>query len=211
MLMPEITINWAEWLVGFINRDPPDSALADERNAIRYGRRTEALRAEADRDLRWIARNGITATVRERMERVWLERNAPAFWPMVAGMSFDEGGRLVVNAARMKSMEAMVALTLAELVSSDAPVSVGECALGSCERLFVRVKGRAGRPRLCCSDAHQDTYQTQWARELRHLTPAQRKALLALDHRARSIALLRRRERRAFAKLKARAAAAKHK
>jgi hypothetical protein len=167
MLMREITVNWAEWLVSFINKD------AAEENPITYGKRNEALRARAAETVLRIVRNEINPALRESIESSWLERSGWEPWPMNASLTFDEDGRLVVTGAQPKTMVAMAAITIAELVSADSPVEIHECGLSTCPRLFVNVKNRAGRPRKCCSDTHQNTFQTLWARESPDLRAAE--------------------------------------
>jgi hypothetical protein len=185
MLNRETMINWAGGLIGFINGDLNGSDLAggntdfpplpfQRRSAEHY----ESLRARAAKDVRWLITQEIDDAIRRGVGEKWLADDDVvtdtnfAFLPLDAalGFSFSAGKnsgasrRLELWGPRVRSADAYVAITIAELMTTDCPVQVRACALDTCERLFVRELGKKGRPKECCSAAHENTRRTRRAR-----------------------------------------------
>jgi hypothetical protein len=126
----------------------------------RTAKELEALRSRAEGDVRWLITQKIDDPIRRGVAADWLGDSDVITLsdynhiPLDASIDFDSNGRVVLGHPQVRSPDAFVALTIAELISPDCPIQVRECALASCNRLFIRVLKRRGQPRLCCSGAH---------------------------------------------------------
>jgi len=146
--------NTVEQFVEFINR----MKLPFQHRSAKH---LEGLRSRAEETVRWlITREEIDDSIRRGIAADWLANSDVItssdynHVPLDATLDFDSNGRVVMRSPQVRSPEAFVGITLAELISPDCPIQVRACALESCNRLFIRVLKRRGQPRLCCSDAH---------------------------------------------------------
>jgi hypothetical protein len=178
MLNRDTTLSWTRDLVAFINRDVTGMALAQQpahfprlpfqrRRAAHY----EGLRARAEETVRWIISLPEVTTAHRRGIEEWLADRDVVTTPdyslvaMDAGISFDDEGRLVLTTPWLRSLDARVALTIANLATPDCAAEIRTCALDTCSRLFVRERRTPGRPQLCCCDAHANTLRTHRKRQ----------------------------------------------
>lgn len=186
MLDRKARISWTQQLVMFINGDIEGRDLFKEGLGLpplpfqrRSGEHNERLRVRAEKVIREALSSGITAALRRNFADEWLTHDDVAtsaaeydLIPLDTSVDFDDFGYLVATTPRVRSVDAFVALTIAEYLAPDRPVKILECALDGCERLFVRklkiigVRGHPGRKSECCCRAHSATRRTRRKRAL---------------------------------------------
>jgi hypothetical protein len=169
MLDSDTTAAWARRLVAFINRRNTAEEFVASVNPLglpfqrRSAKKLEALRARAESSVRWLLTQEIDDAIRGGELGEWLtDRDAVTDpeWnhvPIDGSLDFDARGRVVVNYPHVRSPEAFVGITIAEVFSSDSPVRIEECALEGCHRLFARVLDKVGRPQQFCVAKHAAT------------------------------------------------------
>jgi len=185
MIEPKTLIAWTHELVAFANgeADPLfNSADADPADAVSHGLpgglQSEDLRAQTRARLvklaAWSSTKRPCPKSLLRAAREWLEDPAVTsthaaftFVPMDAVLSLTKSGELVA-VPRFRTMDAQYAVTFAELLRSDAALSIKRCALATCGNFFVHIRGTRGQPPKACSPAHSSTARVHKFRKRRH-------------------------------------------
>jgi hypothetical protein len=169
-----------------LGRDPALANLL--RGDLKWQRRAppEKLRGDVERELRWFAeqldekrakarKEQWPAEDRERKIRVrddvrrthgdfWLDAEARARADdasFIAALNYDEKGQIVMRPGGECAPEVVIALTIAELLSSDSPVEVKVCHYEKCTRLFVHELHGDRRPKEYCRVQHS-VAQRKW-------------------------------------------------
>lgn len=154
MLNRETMTTWAEALAAFVNESDKNKQLKkllgrDKRSAY-YLR---SLRAET------------LAHIRQLWRRK--PKSLSGLHYMFVGLNgcltYDPDNRIVLTRASVENLDALIAITLAELRASKAPAEIRKCAFCECDRLFVRKRGRGagrgGRLKEFCGERHAGAWR----------------------------------------------------
>ena len=120
------------------------------------GGKSDQRGGDAQHGPRWHWSQELLAGERDRFAFRWLAGRGD-FGSMTLGASieFDGTGRLVVTRTQASSVDAFVALALAELIAQDSRVQVVPCIWKECARLFVRDLHYRSRPQQGCCPEHR--------------------------------------------------------
>jgi predicted RNA-binding Zn ribbon-like protein len=181
MLDRATRIRWTEDVVGFLNHENDGTWLGGGSEWLTLPPPSEHSRRNAEKELRFVAKELRTRRERARRER-WSEKEMakiiiPASirhgvgeddeerWNLPASLSigifkYDEHGRVVINPTGYDfPTEVVLALTITELLATDSPVEVKVCQYEKCNKLFVHKLRGNRRPNEYCPGTRHSARQ----------------------------------------------------